>query len=86
MLASLAFFKNRVSELLPMVLIAFLAFSFLIAVHMSTMRFHQVMVQHNFIFSLDVFALVHVGVGRQTPNTAPQSRQIFANKGPPQHW
>lgn len=53
-----------------MFLIASLAFSFLIAVHMNTMRFHQVIVQHNFIFPLDVFALVHMGAGRQTPNTA----------------
>lgn len=75
-------FKNRGSELLPMFLIASLSFSFLIAVHINSMRFHQVIAQHNFIFCLDVFALVHAGAGRQTPNTAPQRRQLFANKDP----
>lgn len=82
MLASLALFKNRGSELLPMLLIASLAFSVLIAVRMNTVRFHQVVVQHNFIFSLDVFALVLAEAGRQTPNTAHQSRQLFANQDP----
>lgn len=57
MLASLAYFKNRGSELLPMLLIASLAFSFLIAICINTMRFHEVIVQHNLIFSLVVFAL-----------------------------
>lgn len=82
MLASVAFFKNRGSELLPMLLIASSAFSFLIAVHMNTTRFHQVIVQHNFIFSLDVFALVHAGAGRQTPNTAPRADNFSQIKTP----
>lgn len=82
MLASFEFFKNGGSELLPMLLIASSAFSFLIAVHMNTMRFHQVIVQHNFIFSLDVFALVHAGAGTQTPNTAPRADNFLQIKTP----
>lgn len=51
MLASFAFFKNRGSELLPILLIASLAFSFLIAVHRNTMRFHQVKLFNTISFS-----------------------------------
>lgn len=48
------FQKERGSELLPMFLIASLAFSFLIAIHANTVRFHHVIVlYHIFIFSLD---------------------------------
>lgn len=47
-----------------MFLIASLAFFFLISVHVNTVRFHHVIVQHIFIFSLAVFALVHAGTGR----------------------
>jgi len=63
-----------------MFLIACLAFFFLIAVHINTVRFHQVTVQHIFIFSLDVFASVHAGPDGQIPNSAPRTDHLLQIK------
>lgn len=76
------FFKKRTSELLPMFLFASLAFFFLIAVQVNTVRFHLVIVQHISIFSLNVFTSVRAEACRQIPNTAPRAGTFFAKKDP----